>query len=72
MDYNAMREEMQVDIDTKIRTKGLSILARILAVSLIRKYPQLHKSSDVSHDKLNQFEKDDNASDINNRVGDEQ
>ena len=53
-----MPDQKQIDDDTETRTKALTILARILAASLVRNNNRSHIS------------KSENAPDSNNMAGD--
>jgi hypothetical protein len=59
-----------VETDATTRTKGLTILARILAASLVRRHSQHCETSDVPNSPVDPSERDDNDPDANNEVGD--
>ena len=71
VDYSSMPRKMQVDIDAATRTKGLTILARILAASLVRKQPRRYEPSDAPDGPVDPSERDRNDPDANDGVGDE-
>lgn len=53
-----MSSDTQEDTDAAIRTRGLAILARILAASIMRKETQCHDSSDNAGPHINPLRKD--------------
>jgi len=71
VDYSNMPKKMQVDIDAATRTKGLTILARILAASLVRKQSRCYEPSGASDSPVGSSERDRNDPDVNDGVGDE-
>jgi hypothetical protein len=66
-----MPRKTQAEVDIETRTRGLTILARILAASLVRKHEQHHESSDTPDAPVGPYEGDVNGPEANDSVGDE-
>jgi hypothetical protein len=60
-------DENQGDTGTAIRTRGLTILARILAASFVHRYDQIRESSQQKDRQNDTSEKDINDSNFNGR-----
>lgn len=71
MNYSNMPRKKQVDAHAEIRTKGLTILAHILAASLVRGHDQHRECSDKSDCPVDPSQRDKNEAEANDGIGDE-
>lgn len=71
MDDSSIPWKMQEEKDASTRTKGLTILARILAASIVRKNPQHDETYDGQDGQVYSSGGDDSETDANAEAGGE-